>query len=248
MSGKLAVFDFDNTIIDVNSDTFIDKLIPGWDDTNGRFKYPTAVESLEWTDRMNAVFELMNSTYAITKDQLLDCIANIDISEPMITLLKQLKQTGWQLMILSDANTVFIDTILRRHGLGDVFDTIYTNSAEFDANGRLIVTPFNQIYFGESKQTFDCSTQICARNICKGQVLRSFEEKRGIAFEQVVYAGDGRNDYCPGLHLGNSSDVFFVRRGFSLDNMLRRHAHLKETIKSEIIYWSDASDIIRRLF
>jgi pyridoxal phosphate phosphatase PHOSPHO2 len=68
--------------------------------------------------------------------------------------------------LLSNSNSVFIDTILRHHGLDDgVFEQIVTNPAEWDAEGclrlRRLVDPN-----GEQHGCADCPI-----NMCKGPVV-----------------------------------------------------------------------------
>jgi pyridoxal phosphate phosphatase PHOSPHO2 len=168
---KLGIFDFDNTIIDVNSDTFIDKLLIGNDD-NRYYKYPAEIEDAyiktrNWTNRMNAVFAYMRNSHSIKQSDLIECLNEIKISDSMLKLINQLKENGYTLAIVSDANTVFIDAILRRNQIADCFYKVFTNPAEFDEQEKLLVRPFSEI-FNESGKGFDCETKICSTNICKG--------------------------------------------------------------------------------
>jgi pyridoxal phosphate phosphatase PHOSPHO2 len=166
---KIAAFDFDHTLIDVNSDTYIDKLLIKDSDVK-RYKYPDSVEDLykqfNWTYRMNGVFEYMNKN-EISKRDLINCLNEIKIKDSMIDVIKRLYENGYKLSVISDANTVFIETILKQNNVYDNFHKIFTNPAEFDENGRLNVKPFSEI-FNKDGMPFDCSTKICSNNICKG--------------------------------------------------------------------------------
>lgn len=85
-----------------------------------------------------------------------------------------LKERNYELIIISDANTIFIETILIQNGLEELFNMkegIYTNKAVFDETGRLKVFPFSATY-NKDGEPFDCSTKICTGNICKGNAAR----------------------------------------------------------------------------
>ena len=171
----IAAFDFDHTIIDVNSDTYINKLIDEKEESSKKkHKYPAHIETHKcWTQRMNGVFDYLHSNYSITEADYRKCLGEIQVDESMKQLLRFLKQTGYQLAIVSDANTFFIETILNANNINELFDlneNLFTNKASFDKNGRLVVTQFNETY-NSDRQPFKCSTNICAENICKGFCL-----------------------------------------------------------------------------
>lgn len=92
----IAAFDFDNTVINVNSDTYIDKLVstitqPG----SVNFTYPTRIEDIYqkhgWTARMQAVFDLMHEQYQITESDFQACLNEIKIDDSMKELFRLLK-------------------------------------------------------------------------------------------------------------------------------------------------------------
>ncbi|KAG2447992.1 hypothetical protein HYH02_007020 [Chlamydomonas schloesseri] len=62
----------------------------------------------------------------------------------------------------------------------------------------------------------------CHANLCKRQAMRQLLQRRaaaGFTYRQVVYVGDGRNDLCPCLALGQG-DVAMPRVGFALQKLL----------------------------
>jgi pyridoxal phosphate phosphatase PHOSPHO2 len=270
---KIAAFDFDHTLIDVNSDTYIDKLLIK-DTGTKRFKYPDTVEDLyekfNWTHRMNGVFEYMNKNHSISKSDLIDCLNEIKINNSMIDVIKKLYNNGYKLSVISDANTIFIETILRQNNVYDNFHKIFTNPADFDETGRLNVRPFSEI-FNKDGTPFDCSTKICSTNICKGgtnlfiiflldlwynilknvfkDVLRSYiDELKTISnneLSHLIYVGDGTNDYCPGILL-SENDLYFVRQNHSLSRLLQKD-DLAKKIKAQTKYWQNADDILNHL-
>lgn len=71
--------------------------------------------------------------------------------------------------LLSNSNTVYIDTILKHQGLDKVFDEIVTNPAEFDGEGRLIL---NRRIPVEHEKQHQCKVG-CSANMCKGEFHQS---------------------------------------------------------------------------
>jgi len=246
---KLAAFDFDNTIINFNSDTYINKLI----ENGKKVKFPNEIEELRetqgWTQRMNAVFRYMFDEHKINKETMMNCLKEIQIQKTMIDLFRELKQNDYEIIIISDANSIFIETILKENGISDYFSKVYTNTAQFDENECLKVTPFNQT-FNINGEIFTCETQICERNMCKGAILKYHIEKSSENTPEsgchLIYVGDGTNDLCPGLLL-KENDFYFVRSNFSLDKLLKRDQNLRTKILGKLFYWNDADSIIDNL-
>lgn len=249
---KLAAFDFDHTLIDVNSDIYIDRVLLR--DTNERYKYPPEIDSHPiWTHRMDAVFAYMHSEpHQISANELISCIREIQIDPSVIEMIRHLKESSFELIIISDANSVFIDEILKQNGLNGYFSEIYTNQARFDESGRLRVRQFNED-FGEMICRDECSVpNVCSANMCKGSILKHHLEvkmnsKNDRDRRQVIYAGDGFNDFCPGFLLKKPDDRFFVRNGFSLYRKLQLDETWRDRLNVDVIYWNTGADILEAL-
>ncbi len=69
-------------------------------------------------------------------------------------MLKSLKDVGAEFVIVSDANAVFIREPLDNTNLGNLFDKIFTNPAEFDEQGRLNMSPFTEQVVNFSNSIF----------------------------------------------------------------------------------------------
>ncbi len=251
---KLAAFDFDHTIINSNSDIYIDKILLEKTSCINKksYEYPVEVENKHdsnggWTERMNAVFEYMFSKYGVKGKDLLECLEDIKIDDSMIDLIKLLKNNGYELIILSDANSLFIETILLKNNLFNFFDKIYTNKAFIDENECLVVKPLNQIY-NQNGEPFKCSTGFCTSNICKGTIFNDHLNKLlpDNFVEHLLFVGDGRNDYCGGLSL-NKNNHFCVRKNFNLSKLLSKKENMVKSIRADIVYWDSAHDIIENL-
>ena len=145
--------------------------------------------------------------------------------------VKQLKtKFNADIIIISDANTIYIDESLANAGIKDHITEIYTNPAEFSTDGRLKVHPFTQ-------QT-DCN--LSNRNMCKGKIMLDYAKNRNYSF--TVYVGDGQNDFCPMLKLGEN-DLAFVRKGFALQRHIEKMKLEGCEIKAKITYWETGTEI-----
>jgi pyridoxal phosphate phosphatase PHOSPHO2 len=118
---------------------------------------------------------------------------------------KYAKGKGLKVHILSDANEVFIGTILRFHGIEGLFDSVTTNPARFvktsdDLPELLEIGPY------QPKGTPHGCTGLCPINMCKGKPLKAMglAKPGGVDVDSttpVLYVGDGTGDLCPCLLL-----------------------------------------------
>ena len=246
---KIAVFDFNHTLIDTNSDYYINKLI---EEKDQFFQFPNEIENLytkfDWTSRMNAAIEFMFDFYGVDTNRILECLKEIRIDDAMIKLLKVLRENRFELIILSDSNQVFIETILRENRVFELIDKIYTNPSYLDEANNLKIIPFNRV-FNFNGEVFECDTQLCEKNMCKGTVLKrhleNYKKSRNKEI-QIVYVGDGRNDFCPGLVL-TERDFYFVKKKFPLDELLQNVSDLSKKLLSRPLFWNNARHIIDSL-
>lgn len=81
-------------------------------------------------------------------------------------------------IIVSDANTFFIETYLQTRKPPLLPDAIITNQAERTEEGMLKLTPYEH-------QT---RCPMCPRNLCKGDALLRYIEMKG-PFKRVFYTG-----------------------------------------------------------
>ncbi|KAG6837513.1 hypothetical protein H0H93_008438 [Arthromyces matolae] len=133
---------------------------------------------------------------------------------------------------LSNANSVFISTILKSKGLENLFDQITTNPAEWDESGLLKL----RRRIDPSGPQHSCKIG-CSPNMCKGEELEAFIKEHG-PFDRVVYTGDGSNDFCPILRL-RSQDVVCCRLYRGLQKRIDQEGE-KLGLKAQIKYWAGA--------
>jgi len=136
-------------------------------------------------------------------------------------------------LCISNANSVFIDTILKDKGLENLFDEIVTNPAEWDSSGLLKL----RRRVDPDGPQHNCSIG-CSPNMCKGDELTNFLDRNPTTFDRLIYVGDGSNDYCPALRL-RSQDILLCRRHRGLEQKIAKLGGLKCQVK----YWSGAWEV-----
>lgn len=213
---QLVVFDFDDTLVDCNSDTWIHKLAPNQ-------KIPENIDYRPGQDYFKHVQSVLSYLHSqkITEQQYIDCLKTMPpvpgMLDPLIsTLAKQPEK--YDMIILSDSNSFFISSYLKAKSLQDAITTVLTNRARFGQDGQLTIDEYHiQDY---------CN--LSARNLCKGEALKNYIGKRMLDHNTVYtcinYIGDGENDLCPSSRL-NSRDRVFPRLGFSLARLCARIKH-----------------------
>ncbi len=203
----LFVFDFDHTLIDDNSDTWIMSLCP-------ELKLKETLSSkrkeyTSWTKFMDHVFFLIHKQ-GCTKDEIIEHMKKVQLFEQAKVAVHAIHENNSaDSIILSDSNTVFIDSILEGCGMRHMFKSVISNPAHFESDGRLRVLEYH---------SHTCETCQNTPNLCKGAVLKEYLHNCKL-YSKVVYVGDGRNDYCPSVML-NERDVVLCREGYALSRCL----------------------------
>ena len=232
----LLAFDFDHTLIDDNSDISITSLAPNK-------KIPDHLKAMYrndgWTQYMGEIFKFLHKEGIRRKDYF-ECLNNIKFTDGIKDLLEKLDRNKTEFIIISDANQVFIEEMLKTAGLRDYFKSVYTNPAHFNDNGCLEIEMFHY-------QTY---CPLSTKNLCKGKILHDHVEarrKEGTEFQIIAYVGDGTNDFCPSLRL-KSFDCVFPRVGFKLVDYIEKMKLEKDlTIKANIYPWKTGADILNQL-
>ncbi|CAG8611759.1 9571_t:CDS:2 [Paraglomus occultum] len=231
---RLAVFDFDWSLIDVNSDIWI------FDDLSkeSRLKLTELHKQVQWTDLMDLLLGELHEK-GINKEQILESLAKVPFSPSMIETLQVMKNGDADIIIISDANLIFIETILKAHGVHHLISAIITNPAAWDENGRLRV----QRLIKHTDEPHHCLNK-CAVNICKGRELETYLASSPVKYDKIIYVGDSVNDFCPATKM-SSNDTVLIRKGFRLEEYLNDRLSATTKIKSKIIYWNDAEHVLQ---
>ncbi|XP_066260154.1 pyridoxal phosphate phosphatase PHOSPHO2-like [Euwallacea similis] len=239
---NLAVFDFDHTVIDDNSDTAVMTLID-------KSKFSPELQKLRkaegWTAFMQGVFQVLHEN-GITKVEISELVRKIPEVRGMKSLISKLyEDLSYDVIIISDSNTYFIDLWLRANNLSSKVLKVFSNPAEFDESGLLKIEMYH----------LQESCKLSTKNMCKGMIMEDFikeQSRKGIVYNSVAYVGDGYNDLCPILRL-NSKGLACCREKYKCVDMVRRVKNgnciddKDQTIyfiNAELCAWESGDDIL----
>ncbi|KAG7400205.1 putative phosphatase phospho1 [Phytophthora boehmeriae] len=238
----LVIFDYDWSLINDNSDTFIFQVL-----------YPELLATLRerrttqpsWTKMMDDMLgDLAKDKPDITPAMIRDAIAKVPIQPRMLDALRLVvDQHNADVKIVSDANSIYIQSMLELQDLTRHVSEVITNPAAFEVleNGhRLRVHP----YHAGADKPHAC--RWCPTNMCKGRIVDTLRSAQPYA--HVLYVGDGSGDFCAATHL-TKDDILFARAdesdGKSYGLQKRINAN-PEMIKASVVPWSTGDDIYRR--
>eukprot|EP00668_Euglena_longa_P014813 GGOE01018840.1.p1 GENE.GGOE01018840.1~~GGOE01018840.1.p1 ORF type:complete len:248 (-),score=35.23 GGOE01018840.1:50-793(-) len=226
----LVVFDFDWSLINENSDTWVVKeLAPSL--------YPefcAKAKSVPWTTLMDqTIVEMMKPPHLIPELALRQALERIPADETMFAAVRYAHQQGSDLQILSDANDHFIATVLEKHNLSDLFSAVHTNPTAWQ-DGVLRISPYDLSQGGHG-----CPR--CPPNLCKGQVLERIMQEGH--FSKVIYIGDGGGDFCPATKL-RSGDVMCCRRGYPCHRMVEKQMP-HGSLSAQVVLWDSGQEILQ---
>ncbi|KAF9263312.1 hypothetical protein L218DRAFT_1034984 [Marasmius fiardii PR-910] len=230
MERQLVVFDFDWSMADQDTDRWIFEVLA----PDIRRKMEVLENKVQWTDLVAQSLREAHER-GIKKDQIEHTLRVIPYHPAMVRAVTTLKAGGkTTFLCLSNANSVFIDTILKEKGLETLFEEIITNPAQFEDSGLLNLKrrvkpdgPQHQCKVG------------CSPNMCKGEELDAFLARHAPTYDRVVYVGDGSNDFCPVLHL-RSQDMVLCR---TFGGLPKRIAREGDKLKCQIKHWTGAWEI-----
>ncbi|XP_068597992.1 pyridoxal phosphate phosphatase PHOSPHO2 [Brachionichthys hirsutus] len=234
----LMVFDFDHTVVDDNSDTWVIRCLPSR-------TLPDSVRRLyrrgHWTDFMCKVMAYIGEQ-EVGPDGVRGVMEAIPLTAGMVELLSFIAEhkSSIDCIVISDSNAIFIDWILQRSGLRAAVDQVFTNPAKFNERGHMEVA---------SHHAHSCSR--CPANLCKRAVLERYLSEQsgtGVAYERVFYVGDGGNDLCPTACL-RRHDVAMPRKGYALEKLLARLQSRggAASLRADVVSWSSGVDILKEL-
>lgn len=193
--GVLVVFDFDWSLVEANSDRFLLRtLCPAL-----LRKLKAWRGTMPWTQLLTELLdELMAQTSDVTRELIERTVADIPVQDRMIdALLLAANHPDSVVVVVSQANTVFIECMLARHELLPLVGKVVANPAAWTTDSmqrqRLIIQPFHPA----DQAPHGC--RLCPVNMCKGVVLDQL--RREHKPQRIVYVGDGSVDFCPVLRL-----------------------------------------------
>ncbi|KAG5512847.1 hypothetical protein RHGRI_038674 [Rhododendron griersonianum] len=167
----VVVFDFDHTMIEDNSDTWVVEqmgLTPLFDQLRRTLPWFTLIASIlllysqslqlfclkKTSDRMMEELHSRGKTI----EEITECLRRVPMNPRVISAIRKAHSLPrCELRIISDANQFFIETILKQFGLFDCFTEIVTNRSIIEG-GRLRIFPYHSSPHG-------CN--LCPPNLCK---------------------------------------------------------------------------------
>ncbi|PWN22833.1 hypothetical protein BCV69DRAFT_280441 [Microstroma glucosiphilum] len=230
---QLIVFDFDWSLADQDSDRWVhEALCPRL-----RRKMKELKPTMQFTDLCAMLLRELHDVEGKTEEEIKAAMRLMPFHPGMKRGVQNLKAAAspeTTFFLLSNSNTVYIDTILEHQGLTNIFDEIVTNPAHFEKDGTLNVS---RRVPAEAQVQHTCKVG-CSANMCKGEELDAFLSRHGgyEAFDRIMYVGDGGNDFCPVLRLRKGQDVAFVRRYRGLEKRIKEEGGVKCGIR----WWAGA--------
>lgn len=225
-----VIFDFDRTLIEDDSDRWV---ISNMGLTNLFNQLRT---TLPWTSLMDTMAEELHSRRCRVED-IVECLKGVPLHPRTAAAIKSAHSLGCDLKIISDANVLYIETILKHHGLFDCFSEIISNPARVDEHGRLKIFPFHDL-----ASPHGCN--LCPPNMCKGLVV---ERIQGSLSEhnrnRFIYLGDGKGDFCPTLKLGRE-DYVMPRKNFPLWECISQYPTF---VKAQVQDWQTPEELEQTL-
>ena len=231
----LLAFDFDDTITDENTCVAVIDMIANPKD---RAKLDDQAKD-DWNVFMNQALEVLHSNN-ITVEDIKSRLEEVSIVDGMAELFNHVRENEsmFDCIIISNANDLFVNTVLNKHNLKSVIQTVISHKAKIS---------------GDLLQIVDCHShdhKDCPASMCKGKLLIQYlleSRAKGIKYRLVCYCGDGTNDFCP-AHQLKKKDFVFVRRGFGLDRRIARARAVNESdVKAQIVPWTNGNQILDHL-
>ncbi|XP_076012436.1 pyridoxal phosphate phosphatase PHOSPHO2 [Genypterus blacodes] len=231
----LMVFDFDHTVVDDNSDTWVKRCLP---DQNLPNSLTSSYREGHWTEFMGRVMNYIGDQ-EVGPDRVRSVLETIPFTGGMMDLLSFISEhkSTIDCIVISDSNTMFIDWILQAAGVQTAVDQVFTNPARLNELGYMEIQHYH---------SHDCAR--CPVNLCKKNVLEVYLSEKsngGVEYERIFYVGDGRNDFCPATCL-RGNDVVMPRRGYTLEKLLKRQTD-EAPLRARVAAWSSGSDILKEL-
>ncbi|CAH9088588.1 unnamed protein product [Cuscuta europaea] len=224
----IVVFDFDKTIIEVDSDNWVvDRL-----DFTPLFNH--LLPTMPWNSLMD---KMMNELHANgkTAEDVEEVLKRVPVHPRIVPTIQSLSAIGCDLRIVSDANLFFIETILKHHGIRECFSEIKTNPGYVDKEGRVRIIPYHDFHIS----SHGCNN-LCPPNMCKGKIIEGVQDSLASEGEKrIIYLGDGVGDFCPSLKL-KEGDFVMPRKFFPVWKLINENRKL---VKAEIHEWTDGEEL-----
>ncbi|KAL8458498.1 hypothetical protein ACS0TY_036137 [Phlomoides rotata] len=228
MAGILVIFDFDKTIIEVDSDNWV------VDELGATDLFNQLLPTMPWNSMMDRMMKELHAQGKSIED-IKEVLRRIPMHPDIVPTIKKAHALGCELRVVSDANTFFIETVLEHLGILDCFSEINTNPSNVDEEGKLRIFPY--VDFQTSPHS--CNN-LCPPNMCKGMIIERIQASMGReGKKRIIYLGDGIGDFCPSLKL-TEADFMMPRKNFPAWNLICENRAL---LRAEMHDWIDGEEM-----
>ena len=154
---NLVVFDFDNTLIDGNTDSVIIDMFPDLKTTARTYQS----EGKGWGETMHLILDKISGKHGRTREDINSCIYQLEIPKTVKRMFSRLVNfEKSDMIIVSYSNECFIDILLNMADIDkSTFKNILTYPAVWTDKGSLKVQRFHS-------HVIDC--EYCPNDFCKG--------------------------------------------------------------------------------
>ena len=226
----LVIFDFDQTIIDLDSEfSLVEKYAQDlYKEKNGDLYVKD-----HWIEFNNYMYtRIIENGYKY--EDVKNHFQNLRLSPNMEVLLNYLRQNKnkFETIIITGNNDQVVDIVLSSHCIKDCFDHILCNKSILDEKNIFKIWAINEKYeHCEDDKPF----------LCKSLLFEDFIKDKKDCYDKIFYISDGRNDFCLSKKLGKN-DFVFPRMNYTLYKILFDKDGKKD-IKTEIIPWNTGKEI-----
>lgn len=231
---SLIIFDFDETLVDMDSLEFQVSLLKTEEE---RKKVLKMDQTENWTKSFGYFYSRLKEE-GVTLEQLRKKLKEIVLTDGMKELFDYLKQNKKKYTVIFLSGNVYhiIDYVLLTNDMRDPVDDIFCCfSRVSEEEDKIIVLP---------REISDCAS--CNPAICKSQELQKYLQKHGREnLDKIFFVCDGGNDFCLSKALGEQ-DICFPRKDHKLAKKLFDDGFKKE-VKCKIMPWRNGMEIIEAL-
>jgi 2,3-diketo-5-methylthio-1-phosphopentane phosphatase len=231
----LLILDLDNTILSETTDYKVFKLLS---ETNLK----KAIQPCEnWALHMQKIYQIMKEEN-ISLEEIKKTVLSIPLTEGFHELFDFIRQnkSNFEILIVSGANTLYIQWIIECYELNELIDGYYSNPAEPHEDFLIQIRPSHD---------HECPNCAIDQAQCKKKVLQEHFALKDIDYQieysSVLYIGDGENDFCPSTLLEHKHHLF-PRENYALHKMIFVEDYGKK-LKCNIHPWKSGLKIVEVL-
>ena len=233
MKKKLAIFDFDSTIKKTTMEGGgLVVLLPDQKLTQEMIQCKL---NKDWDGLRISIANELNSLNQVSKQDIINaCAKEGQLIQHIDKTIKFLAEDH-DIVIISGALDEFVKIFLDANGILEYVTDVLSTPATITDEGKIVIKNYPENWIGPCPVT--------GRKLCKENVLKDYIHRKNNQYDELVYVGDGSNDFCAAQTLG-IKDTICPRQGYTLEKMLKKE---EECISAQITPWNDGLDLIEKL-